>query len=91
MRGNFVYKRLGSRISKKRKSIPLSQEQVSIKSHIDRAYLGRLERGKVNPSIRVLLKIAKVLKTSLSELLQGIAVFLLMTNIDELLDPSVLM
>ncbi|HLL61096.1 MAG TPA: helix-turn-helix transcriptional regulator [Candidatus Nitrosocosmicus sp.] len=72
MKGNFVYKRLGDKISKHRRSSDLSQEEVSLRCHMDRTYLGRIEQGKVNPSLRVMIKISRALKIKLSVLLDGI-------------------
>ena len=66
MRGNFFYKRLGERIVRARKKRQLSQEELALLSDIDRTYIARLEEGKANPSIKVLNKLSRVLKTRLS-------------------------
>lgn len=86
MRGNFVYKRLGGKISKQRRVASLSQEQVSMACHVDRTYIGRLEQGKANPSLRVMIKVARALKISLSDLLDGITIFIIINHIDDILD-----
>ena len=70
MRGNFFYKRLGERIVRARKKRQLSQEELALLSDIDRTYIARLEEGKANPSIKVLNKLSRVLKTRLSYLLK---------------------
>lgn len=72
MRGDFFYQRLGLRIMRIRKLKGLSQEDLSDCAHMDRTYLARIEQGKVNPSIRVLHKIARVMRISLSFLLHGV-------------------
>lgn len=72
MRGNFFYKRLGSRISETRKQQSLSQEQLAFLSALDRTYLARIEEGKANPSIKVLNKIARRLNVRVHQLLQGV-------------------
>lgn len=72
MRGNFFYKRLGCSLIGQRKRKELSQEQLSMLSTVDRTYLARIEEGKANPSVKVLNKIAKILKVRLSELLKGV-------------------
>ena len=72
MRGNFFYKRLGRRLIGQRKRKELSQEQLAMLSTVDRTYLARIEEGKANPSVKVLNKIAKVLKVRLSDLLKGV-------------------
>ena len=72
MRGNFFYQRLGNKILKIRHKRKLSQEQLALLSDIDRTYLARMEEGKANPTIKVLNKLSRVLKTRLSILLRGV-------------------
>ena len=72
MRGNFFYKRLGSRIAHERKKHSLSQETLSLITDIDRTYIVKIERGKANPSIKVIRKIARVFKMKVSDLLIGV-------------------
>lgn len=72
MRGNFFYKRLGLRIICERKKRELSQEQLALLSDMDRTYLARIEEGKANPSIRVLHKLARILKVRIKRLLEGV-------------------
>lgn len=72
VRGNFIYKRLGERIILERKKKNLSQEQLALLSDIDRTYLARIEEGKANPSIRVLIKLSRVLKVRLQRLVKGV-------------------
>lgn len=48
----------------------LTQEEVAEKVSISRAYMGYIEQGRNTPSLEVLQKVAKVLKTSLSDLLR---------------------
>lgn len=72
MRGDFFYNRLGLRIVTMRKAIRISQEDLSHGAHIDRTYLARIEKGRVNPSVRVLHKIARVFHVSLSYLFRGV-------------------
>lgn len=72
MRGNFFYKRLGKKVVSERKRRKLSQEELAHLSDIDRTYLARIEEGKANPSIKVLNKLSKKLKTRLYNLLKGV-------------------
>lgn len=72
MRGNFYYKRLGQNIIKARKKRKLSQYQLTQLSDIDRSYLAEVEEGKANPSVKFLLKISKILKVKVSELLKDL-------------------
>ena len=48
----------------------LTQEQLAFESQIDLTYLGGIERGKRNPSIEVLARIAASLGTEPANLLQ---------------------
>ncbi len=72
MRGNFFYQRLGESIIVARNKKKLSQEQVALLSDIDRTYLARIEEGKANPSIKILSKIARILKMRIDELIKGV-------------------
>ncbi|KKQ25001.1 MAG: Helix-turn-helix domain protein [Candidatus Roizmanbacteria bacterium GW2011_GWC2_37_13] len=72
MRGNFYYKRLGENIVSARKKIKLSQYKVATLSDIDRSYLAEVEEGKANPSVKFLLRIAKILKIKVGDLLKDL-------------------
>lgn len=58
---------LGRKIQKKRKQLELTQEDVAYKVGISRAYMGYIEQGRNAPSLEILEKIAKVLKSPISE------------------------
>jgi len=47
-----------------------SQEQLSEEAAIHRTYLGGIERGLRNPALRNLIKIARALGVSMSELFE---------------------
>lgn len=49
----------------------LTQEQVAFDAKIDLTYEGGIERGKRNPSLLVMVRIAEVLRVPPSELLSG--------------------
>lgn len=72
MKGNFVYLKIGTRIATIRKSLNISQDHLSFIADMDRTYLTRLERGKANPSIRTLHKIARKLNVKMAALLKDI-------------------
>lgn len=72
MKGNFFYQRLGSRITVERRKKKLSQEQLADLSEIDRTYIARIEAGRANPSIKIINKIARKLKITISKLLKGV-------------------
>jgi len=60
---NNVYKRIGKKIKQIRRSKDISQETLALDSHLNRAYIGYIERGERHPSIETLYKISLTLKT----------------------------
>lgn len=61
-------KALGKKVQKFRKNTNLTQEELSEKIGISRAYMGFIEQGRYSPSLEVLEKIAKVLRIKMSDL-----------------------
>jgi len=53
---------LSANIRAMRKGSKLSQADLAAKARIDIRYLGGIERGQENPSLRVLVDIARALK-----------------------------
>jgi DNA-binding XRE family transcriptional regulator len=58
---------LGKKIQKRRKELDLTQEDVADKVGISRAYMGYIEQGRYAPSLEVLEKVAKALKSPISD------------------------
>lgn len=65
-----IEKRFGDRIRELRKEKQLSQEELAFKAGVHRTYLGSIERGERNPSLRNISAIAAALGISLSDLFQ---------------------
>jgi transcriptional regulator with XRE-family HTH domain len=63
-------KRMAKRIQQFRAQRGLSQEQLAERAGISRPYLARLETGRQDPRVSVLLKIARGLRVGLSELIE---------------------
>lgn len=61
---------VGANIRKLRKRRGLSQEELALDAEIDLTYLGGIERGRRNPSLLVLVRIADQLGVHPSKLLQ---------------------
>lgn len=59
---------LGAVIKARREVLALSQEKLAERCGFDRTYISMLERGKRNPSLLNLLKLADGLQTSVSQL-----------------------
>ncbi len=60
-------------LTRRRRALGLSQEAVAAAAMMDQSQYSRIERGRVDPSIRTLTRVARALATTPSELLRGIA------------------
>ena len=72
MKGNFFYKSIGERIFFERKRKHISQEKLSFLSDIDRTYLSRIEKGKANPSMKIIRKISRGLKIKVNKIVKDV-------------------
>lgn len=63
-----IEEKVGNRIRFLRKKNKMSIEDLSLESDVNRNYLSDLERGKRNPSIGVLNRIALGLKVDLKDI-----------------------
>lgn len=63
---------IGLKVKTQRNFLGVSQEELAERTSLDRTYISLLERGKRNPSLLTLIKIAKGLETSVSTLTQDI-------------------
>ena len=59
----------GEKLKEARLASGLSQEALALSLELDRTYIGLLERGKRNPSLFTIHKIATFLKIKPSDLL----------------------
>lgn len=66
---NPVLRRLGQAVRSERERQGISQEQLALRSDVNRTYWGAVERGEENISILTLYKVASVLKVKPSALL----------------------
>lgn len=64
-----VLEKFGEKVQKVRKAQNISQEELASKLSMHRTYIGMIERGERNPTIRTLYKIAKALKVNSADLL----------------------
>lgn len=62
----------GNRLRELRKRKGFSQEGFAEHAKVHRTYLGGLERGERNPTLTVMVKIARALDVTLSRLVQGV-------------------
>ena len=67
-----IYEQLGKRIAYLRKKQRLSQLDLALIAEVNKNYISDLERGRRNPSLMILSRIANAFKIDMSALLQGI-------------------
>jgi transcriptional regulator with XRE-family HTH domain len=60
-------------LTRRRRALGLSQDAVAEAAMMDQSQYSRIERGRVDPSIRTLTRVARALETTPSELLRGIS------------------
>ncbi len=61
-------KKVGRKIQIQRHKLNITQEELADIVDVSRAYIGFIEQGRNAPSLEVLGKIAKALKTKVSDL-----------------------
>ena len=59
----------GQLVRKYRKERNMSQEQLALLCNMDRSYLGRVERGGVNPTLEKIYELSNALQIKASELM----------------------
>ena len=59
----------GQLVRKYRKERNMSQEQLALLCNMDRSYLGRIERGEVNPTLEKIYELADSLELDAKDLL----------------------
>jgi transcriptional regulator with XRE-family HTH domain len=60
---------LGRNVRKLRQQKKLTQEELAFEAEIDLTYVGGIERGKRNPSLLVMVRIADALQVPLQRLI----------------------
>ena len=61
---------LGAAVRERRKKLGLSQESLANEAGLDRTYVGGVERGERNPTLKVLWKLAEALQIPPSALVK---------------------
>jgi transcriptional regulator with XRE-family HTH domain len=62
---------VGKNVRQLRKDKGWTQEQLAFEARLDLTYIGGIERGRRNPSILVLARIADALGADVSELIRN--------------------
>jgi len=60
---------VGKNVRLRREAMSLSQEQLGLRIEADQAYISRLERGILNPTVESLVEIAFALEIDVNRLL----------------------
>lgn len=66
----IINKRLGEKIRKLRMKKELTQEEAAYRARLDYSYFNQIEKGKRNPSVKALQRIARTLQVSLKQLFE---------------------
>jgi len=64
---------LGLNLRRFREAKSLTQERLGERAELDPTYISGIERGVRNPSVLSLVRVAKALKVSVSELCEGVS------------------
>ena len=67
-----IQKSFGNKIRELRLKQELSQEELAFKSNIHRTYIGCIERGEKNISLKNIYKISKALNIKLKEIFENL-------------------
>lgn len=62
--------KFGRLVRDRRTRLGISQEELAHRAGLHRTYISLLERGQRNPSLSVLVALARALKTHLSDLVE---------------------
>ncbi|WP_217615964.1 helix-turn-helix domain-containing protein [Cellulomonas sp. GbtcB1] len=52
---------LGTQVRTARKNAGIAQERLAMIAGLDRAYVGEIERGRANPSLKTMWKLARAI------------------------------
>ena len=61
---------MGTNVRRARNEARLTQEQLALEAEIDLTYVGGIERGRRNPSLLILARIADALNVEPADLLK---------------------
>lgn len=67
-----ILEKFGHNVRERREALGLSQEGLAHAADLDRTYIGGIERGERNPTLISAVRIAKALKSSASEICEGV-------------------
>jgi transcriptional regulator with XRE-family HTH domain len=62
----------GDRVRARRQELGLSQEALALDAHINRTYIASLEAGRRNPSLDLIVRLARGLDVDAADLVEGL-------------------
>jgi transcriptional regulator with XRE-family HTH domain len=65
-------KTFGNAVRERRHKLDFTQEKLAELTGLDPTYISGIERGRRNPSLKNIVKIAHAMKTTVSKLAQGL-------------------
>jgi len=65
-----IVSKFGRRVQERRRSLGISQERLAELAGVHRTYVGMIERGEKNITLRNIAKFAKALKMPIHDLLK---------------------
>lgn len=63
-----VKQKIGKRIAELRKKAGLTQEQLAVKTNLNRTFIGYIEKGNRSPSVETTNKIARALGVKIGDI-----------------------
>lgn len=67
-----IQQKLALNLRRIRVAKDISQDELALRAGVERAYVGHIERGTKNPTIKTLEKLAEALACSASDLLMDV-------------------
>lgn len=61
----------GREVASLRKKLGISQEELAFRAEVHRTYISQIERGLKSPTLAVILKVSRALRTSASKLVRS--------------------
>ncbi|MBH0178418.1 MAG: helix-turn-helix transcriptional regulator [Nitrospira sp.] len=62
----------GRKVVRLRKRLGISQEELAFRAEVHRTYISQLERGLKSPTLSVIMRLSRALKTSPSSLVAAV-------------------
>jgi transcriptional regulator with XRE-family HTH domain len=71
VQSNAFSRAFGQAVREERERLGVSQEKLGFASDLDRTYISGIERGRRNPTLKIIWQIARALQTVPSKLMRS--------------------